>query len=423
MSASAAPDSLSVPLPFQGAERHIRALTLLNEAARTINSILDLEVLLDKIVNQVASAFDCSISGISLKEPETGDLVCVASQVGVEGKGARFRVGVDGITGHVASTGRVHYAPDVSKDPYYLMCARETRSEVGIPLKVGGELIGVLSAQHADLDGFCEDKIKVLEVLAEHIAIAVQNAQLFERERAENKQFYWEQQEAAAIQQALFPKAAPRMPGLSVEGRCITARAVGGDWFDYIPIADGRCAFVLADVAGKGMPAALLMTSSRAILRSLVETTPDPAQLLTRLNRVLRSDLPDGKFVTMLYAVFDPTTRLLTFANAGHPWPIYVHHDQLHFLTTALGLPLGIAESEYDESTIEIGPDSRLLFYTDGITEAQNETGDQFGIEHLTESARDPNVCLNSVLESVCRFAKCRPLADDLTLILLKGTG
>lgn len=399
---------------------HTRSLLLLNEAARTINSILDLEQLLDKIVNEVAAAFDCTLSGIALLDPDSGDLVTAAAQGGVEPNGVHYRVGVDGIIGHVAATGKMHYAPDVRKDPYYKMCTPKTRSEVDIPLKIGDELIGVFSAQHANLNAFSPEHIRVLQVLAEHIAIAVQNARLFQRERAEKQHLYWEQQEAAAIQKALFPKASPLISGLEVEGCCLTARAVGGDWFDYIPLANGRWAFVLADVAGKGMAAALLMTSSRGILRSLAETTPEPAALLTRLNRILNSDLPPEKFVTMLYAVYDPAEHSIAFANAGHPWPVLADDDGPRFLKEASGLPLGITDCTYYQVTVQLHERARVIFYTDGITEAENENREEFGAERVRELAARTEVSADSIIDAMCSFAHCRPLVDDATLIVLK---
>ncbi|HYG99330.1 MAG TPA: GAF domain-containing SpoIIE family protein phosphatase [Terriglobales bacterium] len=422
MSAPATPRSVPASvLPPHTAEERVRSLLLLNEAARTLNSILELEPLLDKIVNEVTDAFGCSLSGIALKDPDTGDMITAAVQGGVEPKGVRYRTGLDGIIGQVAATGTLYYAPDVRVDPHYKMCALETRSEVDIPLKVGSELIGVFSAQHAEVDAFCPEQIQVLQVLAEHIAIAVQNARRFQREREERQQLYWQQQEAAAIQQALFPKASPLIPGLQVEGMCITAHAVGGDWFDYIALTDGRWAFVLADVAGKGMPAALLMTSSRGILRSLVETTPSPAPLLNRLNRILYRDFPPEKFVTMVYAVFDPADRTLTFASAGHPAPIMTNERDTQLLEKASGLPLGIADWEYEECTVTLEQDARVLLYSDGITEAENDAGEQFGTERLVEQANQYSMCVETVLESVSRFTRFRPLADDATLILLRS--
>lgn len=401
---------------------HVRSLILLNEATRKINSVLDLDALLDMIVNEVASVFGCSVSGIALLDPESGDLVTAAMQGGVVPKGEHFRIGVDGMIGHAAAIGKMYYSPDVSKDPYYIDCTPETRSEVDIPLKVGDELIGIFCAQHPNLDAFSHERLHVLQVLADHIAIAVHNARRFERERAEKQQLYSQHQEAAAIQQSLFPKVSPKIDGLEVEGRCLTAHAVGGDWFDYIPLADGRWAFVLADVSGKGLSAALLMTSSRGTLRSLVETTPEPAALLTRLNRIFHSDLPPGRFITMVYAVFDPSTRVLKFANAGHPWPIVADDDGTRLVPTNCGLPLGIDECEYDEHTVVLDKRQRVLLYSDGITESENLLMEQFGVERLRQCVADPDFSLNKVFRAMCEFAKCSPLADDATLILLKST-
>src|SRR5581483_9326902 len=159
---------------------------------------------------------------------------------------------------------------------YYVACELRTRSEVAIPLKVGEQVIGAFTASHHELDAFPPEQIRLLHALCSYIAIAVQNAQRFGEERAQRERMRLDVDEARIIQEALLPKASPYIPGFCVSGMCIPAGAVGGDWYDFIPLADGRWGLVLADVSGKGMAAALLMSSARGMLRSLAQEASGP---------------------------------------------------------------------------------------------------------------------------------------------------
>src|ERR1700682_5422915 len=232
----------------------------------------------------------------------------------VHSKGHRLKIGKEGVVGYVASPGQMRYAPDVRKDEYYTSCEQATLSEVAIPLHVGERLIGVFTASHPELDAFPRQQLRILQALCEDVAVAVHNARRFELERAEREVMTSEAQEARIIQQALFPKCSPYIPGFVVSGLSVPARAVGGDWFDFIPFPDGRWGLVLADVSGKGTAAALLMSATRGVLRSLAEACCTPSEVLQRLNRLLVEDLPPARFVTMVYAVLDPEKRTLTLA-------------------------------------------------------------------------------------------------------------
>src|SRR5207253_5262648 len=242
----------------------------------------------------------------------------------MHGKVHGLKIGKEGMVGYVAATGQMRYAPDVSRDAYYLACEPGTQSEVAIPLEVDGEVIGVFTASHHELDAFPAEQLRLLQALCSHMAVAVRNAQVFKHERSQRETMTRDAQEARIIQQALLPKSSPYIPGFAVSGLSISAGAVGGDWYDFIALDDGRWGLVLADVSGKGTAAALLMSSTRGMLRSLAEARCSPGEVLTRLNRLLVEDFPSGKFVTMVYAVLDPASRTLTFANAGHLRPILV---------------------------------------------------------------------------------------------------
>jgi phosphoserine phosphatase RsbU/P len=400
----------------------VEDLERLQRAAQQIGSILDLDQLIDKVVNEVARSFGCLEATIYLHDEPREELVLA----GVHGctrhsKGDRKKVGKEGMVGHVAGTGRTHYAPDVSKDPYYIACEQSTQSEVAIPLQVEGQLVGVFSASHPQLDGFPAEQVRLLEALCSHIAVAVNNARRFQRERREREQMSNEAREARAIQQALLPKCSPLIPGFAVSGMSIPAGALGGDWYDFIPLERNRWGLVLADVSGKGMAAALLMSSSRAMLRSLAEAGSAPGEVLGKLNRLLVKDLPAGRFVTMVYAVLDPDKRTLRFANAGHLPPLLVTNRLHRFLDTDLGLPLGVGGSDFSEVEVEIPHGSRLVFYSDGITEALNGGDEEYGRERLEAHLARPDASLESLLEDVRFFAAGRALADDASAIFLKG--
>ncbi len=334
------------------ASQRIRELLLLQRVAQRINSILDLDLLLEEVVGDVAQTFGCSRSAVLLKNDETNELIIVAVRgwtMNYHLKGTRFKVGEYGMVGHVAATEDTYYAPDVSMDPYYQVSEQSTRSEVDIPLKAHGRLIGVFNAQHNDVDAFPPDRIQLLEALAGHIATSIENARLFQRERLEKERLTRELCEAQAIQKSLFPDHAPPIPQFAIAGLCSPCRAVGGDWYDYIPLRDNRLGIVLGDVSGKGMGAALLMSSTRSILRLFAESGLPASDVLSRVNGVLLKDFPSARFVTMVYAVLDPDSRILTFANAGHPHPLLIDSTGAHFIGTDDGLPLGIRDSLFSE--------------------------------------------------------------------------
>jgi phosphoserine phosphatase RsbU/P len=398
----------------------IRSLQLLNEAAQKFNAILDIDRLLEEVVSEVASMFGYRETSIWLID---GDEMVLAGVHGCSqySKGShRLVIGQQGMVGHVAASGKMRYAADVRLDPYYCECEPDILSEVDLPLIANGEVIGVFGAAQTELDAFPPEQLQFLQSLAHHISGAVHNARLFRRERAEKE-------EARAIQQALFPKVQPQLKGFSIDGRCIPAGAVGGDWYDYMPLPAHRTdsqrlwALVLADVSGKGMAAALLMSATRGIVRSLTETISSPAAVLTRLNRALIQDWPPEKFVTMVLAVLDPANRTLTIANGGHPWPIFVTGRKVEFLRSECGLPLGIAECEFDEHTIELPVGSRIVFYSDGITDAQNAGAKDYGLERLKRQSLWPDVSAKSILQDVQRFSGPQALFDDATVIVLKS--
>lgn len=398
-----------------------QVLMKLQRATYLIASTLDLDDLLDRVVNDMATSIGNVEVAVWLREGSTDEMVLH----GVRGctrykKGARLQIGRQGIVGYVAATGKLRYARDVHQDRYYIACEAATRSEVSIPLKAAGLVVGVLCVDHQQTDAFSDDQLQVLQALAGHIAIAIENARLFRHERFERERMQQESEEARAIQQALLLKPVPLIPGLAFETAWHPAGAVAGDWFDFIDLGHDRYGIALADVSGKGMSAALLMSATRAILRSIAPLYPSPAQTLEHLNRTLTEDFPIGKFVTMIYGVLDARTRELTLASAGHLRPLLIHHH-CSFLDLDTGLPLGLGATSYPQRTITLSPGTRLLLYTDGITEAMDSTEQEYGPARLIKHFLRPEACVESLIAEVQRFSAGADRADDATALLIRS--
>ena len=408
------------PMPDTSALR-IAELVRLQKFAHRITSTLDIEELVPRIVDEVAASLGCVEINLYLRDPQHPEFILE----GVRGcslyeKGHRLKLG-DGMVGHVAATGKMHYAPDVTLDPYYMACEPDTRSEVAIPLQRDGHLVGVFTASHCEINAFCSDQLRLLQGLCDHVAVAVHNARRFGDEREQRERMSREAEEARSIQQALLPRTSPLIPGFQISGLSVPVGLVGGDWYDFIPLPNGRWGLVLADVSGKGTAAALLMSATRGMLRSLAQTGNGPAEVLLRLNNMMIEDFPSGRFVTMVYAELDPSTRVLRIANAGHLSPLLVEPSGHRWINHEHGLPLGISASKFSETEVTLGEHSRIAFYSDGITEAEIDSGEEYGAERLLAQMQSPDINLEGLLADVRKFANGTGLRDDATAILVRA--
>jgi phosphoserine phosphatase RsbU/P len=411
----------AIPPQIHSSCEFVQVLTKLQRATHLIASTLDLDALLDRVVNDIANSIGSVEVSVWLLDPG-GDEVVLH---GVRGctkyrKGARLQIGREGMVGHVAATGEMRYARNVFQDPYYVACEPATRCEVSIPLKAAGRISGVLSISHCEFDAFSDDQLQVFQAMAGHIAIAIENARLFRHERFERERMQRESAEARAMQQALFLKPVPLIPGFAFETAWHPAGAVAGDWFDFIDLGNERYGIALADVSGKGMSAALLMSATRALLRSIAPLYASPAETLEHLNRVLIEDFPPGKFVTMVYGVLDVETREITLASAGHLRPLVINHH-CSFLELDTGMPLGLGKSSYPQSTVTLTPGTQLLLYTDGITEAMDPAEEEYGPARLIEHFLQPEACVDGLIAEVQRFGAGSDQTDDATAVLIRS--
>ena len=213
--------------PPETAAQRLSELVRLQKFAQRITSTLDIEELVPRIVDEVAASLGCVEINLYLRDPENTEFVLAGVRgCSVYSKGHHLKPGA-GMVGHVAVTGKMHYAPDVTRDPYYMACEPDTRSEVAIPLQREGELVGVFTASHHELNAFCPGQLSLLQGLCDHVAVAVHNARRFGDEREKRARLSREAEEARSIQQALLPRSSPLIPGFCVSGLSDSGRLSG----------------------------------------------------------------------------------------------------------------------------------------------------------------------------------------------------
>ncbi len=264
---------------------------------------------------------------------------------------------------------------------------REAGARVVVPLVSQGELIGLiaLGSRLSEQDYSADDR-KLLADLATQAAPAVRVAQLVsqqQREALERLRVDQELRIAAVIQQSLLPKGVPELPGWEVAVHYEPAREVGGDFYEFLEYDDGRIGFIIGDVTDKGVPAAMVMATTRSLLRAVTERLSAPGEVLSRVNELLLPDIPDRMFVTCFYALLDPGSGRVSYANAGHDLPYRQGMGGVSELR-ATGMPLGLMpDMRYEEFDVQLEPGDTVLFHSDGIAEAHDPNREMFGFPRL----------------------------------------
>jgi sigma-B regulation protein RsbU (phosphoserine phosphatase) len=401
-----------------------RQLELVSDVARSTAMVFDLETLLHRLVQAIHSTFGYYFAGIFLVD-ELGQIVCrAASSPSIIGR--RRKMGV-GLVGVCVAEGKSIIVDDTQTDPRFLHAPEmpDTRSEVVVPLIIADRTIGALDLQSDRVAAFSSDDMRYIDILAQQVAIAVEDARLYEQS-IERQQLEQELNFAREIQQSFLPKSAPVIPGWSVAGAWHAARQVGGDFYDFIPRADGQWGLVIADVADKGVPAALFMAMSRTLMRAVAFSGRAPAEALARVNELIRADSASDLFVTMLYAAWKPDSDQICFANAGHNPPLLCRVDGEVDVLRTHGVALGVLERvvlEQDDACMQ--PGDVLLLYTDGMTDALNTRNDEFGMARLQAALAgsrqlDAQGIADALMKAVRDFAGDEPPFDDETLVVLK---
>ena len=305
---------------------------------------------------------------------------------------------------------------------------RDAGVELVVPLVSRGELIGTLNlGQRRSDQPYSTDDRRLLSDLSSQVAPAIRVAQLVREQQdaaSERERIEQELQVASLIQQTLLPKELPNVPGWEIDAFYRPARAVGGDFYDYIAHPDGRLGIIIGDVTDKGVPAALVMATCRSTLRAASERSDDPAVILADVNEALVDEIPPAMFVTCLYMVLDPASGKVTFANAGHNLP-YVRTTSGVIELRATGMPLGLMPgSDYDVHTAIIEPGELVLLSSDGIVEAHNPNGEMYGFPRLMGrvAAIGPNGdLLGDLITDLDAYAGVgAEQEDDVTLVSIR---
>src|SRR6202521_6079529 len=366
--------------------KQARILLLLNEIARELTSILNLDELLGRIAELLRRLIDFQMFSILLLDASGEKLQHRFSLRFNENVSVKQEIPLGrGLVGQAAQTRQAILVPDVSKDPRYIAGNPETRSELVVPLIYKDKVIGVLDLEHTRRGFFTDEHKRTVTTLAAQVAIAIENAQLYEQIARQEKRLERDLAMARQLQFGLLPPALPKLENLDIAAKFVPAQAIGGDLYDFVNYSMSRTAIVIGDVSGKGAPAAIYAALVSGILRSHAPIEPGPAEMLRAVNFSLGERRIEGQFVSLIYAVWDDRNRSLKIANSGLPRPLYCHEGKIEVIE-ATGLPLGLFDdAEYDEFTFKAKPGDMIVFFSDGILDARNKAGDMFG-RHRTEA-------------------------------------
>ncbi|PYX37616.1 MAG: serine/threonine protein phosphatase [Acidobacteria bacterium] len=409
--------------------RQARTLLLLNEIARELTSILNLDQLLKRIAELLSRLIDYQMFSILLLDV-TGEKLQHRFAVRFQ-KNIHLKHDVPlgrGVVGYAARNKQAVLVPDVSKDPRYVLLNPETRSELAVPLIYKDKVIGVLDLEHTRRGFFTEDHKRTITTLAAQIAIAVENAQLYEEIARQERRLERDLALARELQVRLLPQTRPKLPNLEVAARFVPARAIGGDLYDFVDYSLSRLGITIGDVSGKGAPAAIYAALVSGILRSHAPIEPAPAEMLSAINNSLGERRIDAQFVSIIYAVWDDSMRTLQVANSGLPRPIYCHDGKIEIIE-ATGLPLGLFDdAEYDEFSFQAKPSDMFVFFSDGILDARNTEGELFGrqrVEQISAECADKSAdyVVDSLFEAVEKHAAGVDPFDDQTVVAIKVKG
>src|ERR1700734_4040083 len=322
--------------------KQARILLLLNEIARELSSILNLDELLSRVAELLRRLIDFQMFSILLLDSSGEKLQHRFSLRFNENVHLKNDIPLGrGLVGYAAEARQAVLVADVSKDPRYIEGNPETRSELAVPLIYKDKVIGVLDLEHTRRGFFTDDHRRTMMTLAAQVAIAIENARLYEEIARQERRLERDLALARELQMRLLPQALPLLANLELAAKFVPARAIGGDLYDFIPYSLSRLGIVIGDVSGKGAPAAIYAALVSGILRSHAPIEPGPAEMLRAINFSLSERRIDAQFVSLIYAVWDDLNRTLQVANSGLPRPIYCHDGKIEIIE-ATGLPLGL---------------------------------------------------------------------------------
>jgi phosphoserine phosphatase RsbU/P len=420
---------------FEHECEYASTLETLVDIAKEYGAILDLDELLTRIANLTRRVIDYRTFGLALLDEQTGQLeMKVTVRYGDKLDIPMLKLGT-GIVGHAALEKKLVNVPDVSKDERYIPVVEDARSELAIPLLVQERCIGVMDLESPELNAFSTRHEKILTLLASQAAVAIENARLYEALRANELRLEKEVRFAQRVQAALLPAELPkRLKSVDVAARFAPARELGGDLYDYIVPDSNTLVVAVGDVSGKGVAAALYsafageLVRSRTFRRRYAQEPLDPASVLASINTVLHERNIEEYYCTLCYAVFDFRRRSVSLANSGLPYPIRCSGSVVERIELQ-GIPLGsFPASSYDEVSFDINPGDLFVFCSDGVTEANDALGREFGVGrllHVIDRTRHKSSrqIADAIFDAVGKFRGDTAPNDDMTAVAVKITG
>jgi sigma-B regulation protein RsbU (phosphoserine phosphatase) len=418
-------------LTSDSTQRSSGRLALLYRLSQTFNSSLDLDEVLNRVMDEVVATTQAERGFVMLCEPD-GRLVFRAAR-GMDQKTIdepRFQVSRS-VVERVARDGQPILTSDAQIDDRFSM--RDSvlilglRSILCVPLKIKNQVLGVIYVDNRLQAGiFGQEQLDLLSAIAASAAIAIENARLYQV-AIEQGRLERELQMARDVQASLLPRSTPEIPGWEFVARWRPAREVAGDYYDFIPGDDGKLGLVIADVTDKGMPAALFMALARSIVRASVDGAPSPVGGITRANRLICADSTSGMFVTLFYALLDPAKSEITYVNAGHNPPLLhrANDDQVEMLTRT-GLVLGVtADASFEQRALQLNPGDLILLYTDGVTDASNTLGREFGMQRLERILLDrrgasATEIIAALERTIDAFIGSGSQSDDIAMLIVR---
>lgn len=398
---------------------------MLLEVAKAINSSLILEDVLQLVMNSVMKVTGSDRGFLLIKE-DHGELKFAVTHTGDSGPVANGQPKISMSTvNRVFETGVAMVAIDVDSDTnirsQLSVVSLGLRSIMCVPLKTKNGTLGIIYVDsNRKSKNFTEADLRVLEALADHAAIAIENAQL-QKSLLETQRIEQELEFAAIIQQSFLPSSPPQLEHFRLDAQNLSAKTVGGDFYDFLSLGDHLMGIAIGDVSGKGIPAALFMARLISDFRYLARSEASPSATLEKINEQLVRRSRRGMFVTMLYMVLDTQSGNATCVNAGHLPVLLQNRAGIHTLSQNAGVPLGILpDIEFDEFSFRLEPGDKALLYTDGIVEAINTERERYTIRRVIDymgQAPKTSCLVNSLFQEVQGFAGGAPQHDDMTLL------
>ena len=406
--------------------KQARTLILLNEISRELTSILDLDQLLKRIGDLLTRIIDYQMFSILLLDDSGKKLQHRFSLRFNESIHLKHDIPIgQGLVGAAAELGQPVLVSDVSKDLRYISVNPETRSELCVPLIYKEHVIGVLDLEHTRRGYFTEDHMRTMVTLAAQVAIAIENARLYEQIKRQEKRLEQDLLLARELQYRLLPHSVPKLNGAELAAKFTPARAIGGDLYDFLGYSGNQTAIAIGDVSGKGAPAAIYAALVSGILRSHAAEEPGAAHMLEAINLSLAERPIEAQYVSIIYAVWDDEQRVLQIANSGLPRPIYCRQGKVERIE-ATGLPLGLFPSaEYDEFTFRAMPGDVFVFFSDGILDARNAYGNTFGRERAEQivarnCANTADELVTMIFQAINDFVGETEQFDDQSVVAIK---